>query len=166
MKYILVEQNVVSFNNDEDIQVDASELANNGVAVVAYTGNSYWFERNPFNGREQDDNIKAIADEILSYAETVRNNANQATDAEKLASEREMMRVSAFQAKAALMQNGYYVQIVEYMNSSADEVTKLAWDTAQEFRRNSPTVNFIATKLELTETELDDLFRLAKTIEA
>lgn len=49
---------------------------------------------------------------------------------------------------------------------SADPLTKLAWDKAQEFLRNSPTVVNISQGLNLESDQLDSLFTLAATIEA
>jgi len=41
-----------------------------------------------------------------------------------------------------------------------------AWTDAQEFRRMSPTILALSDQLNLTEPEVDDLFRQAATIEA
>jgi len=78
---------------------------------------------------------------------------------------RQSMRVSAFQAKAMLLQAGYWEDVSAYL-AGADPVTQLAWDTAQEFRRLSPTILEIAEVLEISDEQLDDLFRFAATIEA
>lgn len=75
--------------------------------------------------------------------------------------------VSAFQARAALLQASLLDDVEAYMTSpTTDPFVKLAWDKAQEFRRDSPTVNSLATLLGLTNSQLDDLFRFAKTITA
>jgi len=86
-------------------------------------------------------------------------------EAERLESWRESAKVSAFQAKTALLQAGYW-EDVETLLQGADPITRLAWDTAQHFRRRSPSVLEIAEALSLTEEQLDDLFKFAATINA
>lgn len=75
--------------------------------------------------------------------------------------------VSVFQAKAALSQAGYLEDVKAYMaDPDTDPITVLAWETATEFRRNSPTVNELAGVLALSDDQVDDLFRFALTIYA
>lgn len=78
---------------------------------------------------------------------------------------RQSIRVSAFQAKAMLLQAGYWEDVSVYL-ADADPVTQLAWETGQEFQRLSPTILEIAEALSITDEELDDLFRFAETIKA
>lgn len=85
--------------------------------------------------------------------------------AAELEAERASMNVSRFQARAALHNAGLLAS-AESTISGADDLAQLAWADAQEFRRNSPTVVAIAGALSLTDEQLDDLFRAAKTIEA
>jgi len=73
--------------------------------------------------------------------------------------------VSTFQAKAMLLQAGYWDDVAAFLETT-DEVTRLAWDTAQEFRRMSPTILEIAEALNISDAELDDLFKFAATINA
>ena len=75
--------------------------------------------------------------------------------------------VSRFQARAALMQSGLLEDIETYMADPAtDPFVRIAWQDAQVFRRNSPTVLSLQPLLGLTDGQLDDLFRFAATIEA
>lgn len=83
-----------------------------------------------------------------------------------LEAERAGMIVSRFQAKAALYQAGILGQIEELLNSSENFIHRLAWQEAVEFRRDSPTINFLAQFAGLSEEALDDLFRAAMTIRA
>lgn len=85
--------------------------------------------------------------------------------AAELEAERARMVVSRFQARAALHGAGLLAS-AESAIAGADELAQMAWQDAQEFRRNSPTVAAIAGSLGLTEAQLDDLFRQAATIEA
>ena len=73
--------------------------------------------------------------------------------------------VTRFQARAVLAAAGLLAS-VEAAIASADQFTQIAWADAQEFRRESPTMNGLAAVLGLTEAQLDDLFRQAATIEA
>lgn len=75
--------------------------------------------------------------------------------------------VTAFQAKAALLQCGLLDSVEAQMNAANTEAfTRLAWYTAQEFKRDSPTVAAMIPALGITETQLDDLFKFASTITA
>lgn len=75
--------------------------------------------------------------------------------------------VSKFQGKAALMQAGLLSDAQQIVANSSDMV-KLAWDEASEWRRNSPMIAAVAGLggLDLTDDEIDDLFRAAKEIKA
>jgi hypothetical protein len=87
--------------------------------------------------------------------------------AEALASWRESASVSAFQAFAALEDVGYLAQVEAMMEDPAtSKKTRLAFQKAQVFKRNSPTMASIADALELTESQIDGLFESAKEIEA
>jgi hypothetical protein len=84
---------------------------------------------------------------------------------ERLEGWRDSVKVSAFQAKAMLLQAGYWEDVSAHL-ADADPITKLAWETAQEFERLSPTILELAEALGISDTELDDLFRFASTIRA
>lgn len=75
--------------------------------------------------------------------------------------------VTRFQARAALLKRGLLGTVNELMSApGADPFAKLAWEDAQEFKRDSPTVLALASSLGLTASDLDELFRLAATIDA
>ena len=75
--------------------------------------------------------------------------------------------VSRFQARAALLQTGLLGDIEAYMADPAtDPFVRIAWQDAQVFKRNSPTVLSLQPLLGLTDEQLDDLFRFAATIVA
>lgn len=84
---------------------------------------------------------------------------------EELAAERSAMRVSRFQARAALHNVGLLAS-VEAAVAAADPFVQIAWQDASEFRRGSPTIAALAAALGLTDVQLDDLFRAAALIEA
>lgn len=80
---------------------------------------------------------------------------------------RQEMVVSRFQAKAALENVGLLEQVQQFMNDPETPlITRLAWEDAMEFRRLSPTIVALSNEFGLTEEELDNLFEMAKTIEA
>lgn len=75
--------------------------------------------------------------------------------------------VSAFQAHQALDDAGLMDHVEAIMtHPDTPAKTKRAWTMAQEFRRKSPTVIGLAGALDLTDVQVDDLFRHAATIEA
>lgn len=80
--------------------------------------------------------------------------------------ERAGMVASRFQAKAALYQAGLLVAVVNALAKSENFLHRLAWDEAQEFRRDSPTIAHLAAEIGLDPLSIDELFRLAMTIRA
>lgn len=75
--------------------------------------------------------------------------------------------VSRLQGLAALMQAGYMDEINAYMSApDTDPFIVLAYNNANEFWRNSPTVSVLQSVIGLTDSQLDDLFRFAGTIQA
>lgn len=75
--------------------------------------------------------------------------------------------VSAFQAKAALMQAGLYDAINAALTApDAPALAKLAWETARDFERGSPTVAGIGAQFGLDDAQLDALFIAAAQIKA
>ena len=77
---------------------------------------------------------------------------------------RQTAEVSEFQAKAALMQSDLLNDVLAYIDQ-ADDMTKLAWETARVFKRNSYLINEVAEALEMKPEQMDDIFRFAMTIE-
>lgn len=75
--------------------------------------------------------------------------------------------VTAFQAKAALLQAGL-LDDVEAMMASPDtpRIVKLAWVEALMFERQSPTVQSLGSALGLDDAALDALFVTASGITA
>lgn len=75
--------------------------------------------------------------------------------------------VTRFQARAALHLAGLLESVESLMaDPNTDPLARIAWQDAQEFRRNSPTVLGMAAALGLTEAGLDALFIQAAGIEA
>ena len=75
--------------------------------------------------------------------------------------------VTRFQARAALHLAGLLPRIEALMaDPSTDQLARLAWTDAQEFRRQSPTMLSMAATLGLTDAQLDALFTTAAGIEA
>ena len=87
--------------------------------------------------------------------------------ANKLATMRQGMVVSPFQAKAALLQAGLLTQVEALINDPAtDPLVVLAWNNVSEYRRTSSMIVNLAATLNLTDTQLDELFTNAATIVA
>jgi len=84
-----------------------------------------------------------------------------------LAQERAAMVCSRFQAKAALANAGL-LSSAESLVANSSETVKLAWAEAIEFKRLSPTIIALAGPdgLDLTDEQIDALFRAAMQIEA
>ena len=75
--------------------------------------------------------------------------------------------VTRFQARAALHLAGLLTTVESLMTDpQTDMLARLAWQDAQEFRRQSPTMLSMAATLGLTDAQLDALFTTAAGIEA
>jgi hypothetical protein len=113
----------------------------------------------PFDAAALDAEIRATGN-VAAYVPPPEPTAE-----ELLAAERAGMVCSRFQAKAALMGAGLLAS-AEAAVAQADPVAQLAWAEAVEFRRTSPTIIALAAVLELTDEQIDDLFRAAVEISA
>ena len=75
--------------------------------------------------------------------------------------------VTRFQALAVLAAGGYLGTIRTYINTlDVNNIQRLAWENAVEWERTSPTLNALAAMLNLTDTQVDDLFIAASNISA
>lgn len=75
--------------------------------------------------------------------------------------------VSRFQARAALHIAGLLDQVNTLMaDPETPMLSRLAWQDAQEFRRQSPTVLTMAAALGLSEEDVDNLFITAAQVQA
>ena len=77
--------------------------------------------------------------------------------------------VSRAQGKLALIQAGLWPAVIEFVDGITDPVQKayaeVALHDTQEWRRDSPFLASAAAALELSETQLDDLFITAKGLQ-
>lgn len=74
--------------------------------------------------------------------------------------------ISRFQAKAVLLRHGLLDEVEAYATATnTNPLVKLAWNEAVEVKRNSLMVMNIAIILDLSQSQLDNLFAEAATIE-
>ena len=74
-------------------------------------------------------------------------------------------KVRRFQAIVALYKAGYLDSVTAFVNSpDADPILKLAWENALEFERHSSFIDMMATKLSLTDAQIDELFIAADAV--
>jgi hypothetical protein len=89
--------------------------------------------------------------------------------AEEIAAKVEQWRSSAsctpFQGRVALSDAGLLAN-VETAIAAADEKTKVAWEYALEWKRLSPMIVTLATSLNLTDEQVDTLFKEAASVQA
>ena len=89
--------------------------------------------------------------------------------AEELAAQTEQWRQSAsctpFQGRMALADAGL-LSNVEAAITAADEKTKVAWEYALEWKRNSPMIATLMAALNISDSQADDLFKAASQITA
>lgn len=75
------------------------------------------------------------------------------------------LKITAYQAEVALDEAGLYELVVELINHpDTPPRIKFAWKRGLDIERDNPMVLLITEKLELTETEVDALFEVAKNI--
>lgn len=75
--------------------------------------------------------------------------------------------VTMRQARLALLQNGMLTQVntaVANMPGAAGDAARIEWEFSSTVERNRPLVQSLIGALGLTESQLDDLFRLAATL--
>lgn len=72
-------------------------------------------------------------------------------------------KVSMRQARLALLQSNLLDEVNTAI-ASGTEADKITWEYATEVNRTDALVSNMATALNLTETDLDDLFTLAATL--
>lgn len=89
--------------------------------------------------------------------------------AEELAAQTEQWRQSAvvtpFQGRMALADAGLLANVLTAIES-ADEKTKVAWEYALEWKRNSPMIATLMAALNISDSQADDLFKAASQITA
>lgn len=71
--------------------------------------------------------------------------------------------ITKYQAKMALLQNGLYESVEQYVSSSNDYALKISWYDATNFYRNNHFIALLAAEFNLTQDQVDDLFILANT---
>lgn len=75
--------------------------------------------------------------------------------------------VSRFQARAALVQSGWFTMMDNFMATlDKQDIRRMAWEDASSFNRDSPTLLAMAQMLGLSDSALDSLFILADSIKA
>jgi len=75
--------------------------------------------------------------------------------------------VTRFQALAVLAAGGYLDTVRTYIATlDQNNVQRLAWENAADWERTSPTLNALATMLNLTATDVDALFVAAAKVSA
>lgn len=73
--------------------------------------------------------------------------------------------VSRFQGRAALIQAGHMAAIQSYIDEpTTDIMVKEAWANVTVFRRQSPMILTVASVLNLSDEDLDNLFIAAHAI--
>ena len=75
------------------------------------------------------------------------------------------LSVTRFQARAALQLAGL-LDDAEAAIAQAHPLSRIAWEHANVYRRDSPTVISIGHQLGLSEAEMDELFKTAASITA
>jgi hypothetical protein len=88
-----------------------------------------------------------------------------AHEAKALQAWREQTTCTPFQGRVALSDAGLLAN-VETAIAAADEKTKVAWEYALEWKRMSPMIVTLATSLNLTDEQVDTLFKEAASVQA
>ena len=75
--------------------------------------------------------------------------------------------VTMRQARLALLQGGYLTTInaaIAAMPGAAGDAARIEWEFSSTVERNRPLVAAMASALNLTSAQIDDLFKLAATL--
>lgn len=76
-------------------------------------------------------------------------------------------KVTMRQARLALLQGGYLTTInaaIAAMPGAAGDAARIEWEFSSTVERNRPLVAAMASALNLTSAQIDDLFKLAATL--
>jgi hypothetical protein len=98
---------------------------------------------------------------LYSYVDGAFNVLNQTLHDELTAQANKVQvpqTITRFQALAALHNAGLLTQVQAAVTASTDPMVSLAWNNAQAFNRNSSMLESLATALNITQTQLDNLF--------
>lgn len=71
------------------------------------------------------------------------------------------------QCKLALLSIDKYRAVIDFIDSMPEPQktqAKIEWDYANDIERDNPLFNVVATGIGLDESQIDDLFSLAKTL--
>lgn len=71
--------------------------------------------------------------------------------------------ITKYQAKMALLQDGLYESVEQYVSNSNDYALKISWYDATNFYRDNQFIAELAIQFNLTQDQVDDLFILANT---
>jgi hypothetical protein len=71
-----------------------------------------------------------------------------------------ILRVTAYQARLALLQAGLYDQVVATV-STADKATQIWWEYSLEIEKDHPILTDITTKSGIIGSQLDSVFKAA-----
>lgn len=105
----------------------------------------------------------SVAD-IVTRTATIIDIAQQEI-LEQLQLKRQRMICTNYQARAVLIQLNLYSAVENIMSDpQTDPMAKIAWEYASNFYRISPFVNSMASVLNLTDEQLDDLFEQAMAV--
>lgn len=88
-----------------------------------------------------------------------------AHEAKALLAWREQTTCTPFQGRIALSNAGLLANVLTAIEG-ADEKTKVAWEYALEWKRMSPMIATLGAALNITDAEIDDLFKAASQIVA
>lgn len=72
--------------------------------------------------------------------------------------------VPMWAAKVILKRNNLFDQVTTMINSSDDDALKAVWEDGNIIKRNSAAIAAIASQLNLTEDQIDDMFIDANTL--
>ena len=146
----------------------ANTVINNGVEVVLVT---LPLEMVPaFDPGQPPPQAYAVADEVQPGWIKQPDGTFRAPTPADLPAQPVPQRVTAYQAKAALMDAGYYNQIEDFVASAVcPPLVGLAWREALHFERNDDKIYLIARNvLQIPEAELetwlDNMFIKAKAV--
>lgn len=110
--------------------------------------------------------VDGVAVEMTTEEEAAFEASRTLTAEQALEAERAAMSATRYQAKAALHLADLLEQVEALMAlETTDKLKAFEWNEKPIFRRNSPTITWAASELGLAESQVDDLFRSAMSIE-
>jgi hypothetical protein len=162
MKLTIIRDDNKVYINNESLVVNCSSLPTE-IRAVQWNNGSGWIEYDSNDVIRPNENIDNI-DQFQFLIDAWNVKKQEIIAAEQAKANAVPQVVTAFQARAALYSTGLLATVENAVASSNNEILKIAWEYALTVRRESPFIDELKTEINLTDSDIDNLFRIAANV--